>query len=530
MKRATLLLLASLTLAACQDATDPVGGAGSNHPAPLLRATSAQGGVERVMPGRVLARLQDGASVSDVAAAYGLALEGRGQRDAFVMLRGAAGSERALAARLGGDARVVWAEPDYLRQTTEIDSRLWAFYNPGGLQVYFTRGRNNGQPVSSYVSVQDADEDNIESYASGGSSVVIGSIDTGVDFGHGEFLPGQLIAGHDWYSDDSDPSDDNGHGTHTTGTMVGRTVGVAGVAGAGPNVQVYVQRVCGPLGCPTSAIVSAIYAAADYPGMVAMNLSLGGGSESQAEKDAIAYAVNTKGVLVIASAGNDGTSTVSCPACDPLAISVAASDWLDEHAYYTNWGNGLDIIAPGGELYSNTTEEAGIYSAYVGGGYAYLQGTSMAAPQVTGTAAIVASKAGLTGSALRSRIESSADDLGPSGYDTSFGHGRLNSYRAVTNTTLNEGGPPGGGPLTASFSYSCGGISTCDFDGSGSTGATSWNWTFGDGASASGQTVTHTYELGGSYIVTLTVGDGTTTDETNQTVSCTVKGKRLRCS
>ncbi|NIS65930.1 MAG: PKD domain-containing protein [Gemmatimonadales bacterium] len=83
---------------------------------------------------------------------------------------------------------------------------------------------------------------------------------------------------------------------------------------------------------------------------------------------------------------------------------------------------------------------------------------------------------------------------------------------------------------TASFTYSCGGNSTCNFDASGSTGATSWNWTFGDGVAGSGMTVTHTYQNAGSYTVTLTVGDGTATDATSQTLSCSVKGKKLRCS
>jgi subtilisin family serine protease len=257
-----------------------------------------------------------------------------------------------------------------------------------------------------------------------------------VDINHSEFS-GRLIAGKDWYSNDNDPSDEDGHGTHTTGTMAGTTVGVAGVSGASAHVRVYVQRVCGRRGCPTSAIVSAIRAAADY-GVVAMNLSLGGSSESQAEKDAIAYAAS-KNALVIASAGNSGTGTVECPACDPNAISVAATDWADKLAPYSNYGPGLDIAAPGGSCYSNTTPEGCIYSAYLGGGYAWLQGTSMAAPQVTGTAAIVASVTGLRGSALRSRILSNADDLGPSGTDTQFGAGRLNSYRAVTNGSLGGG-------------------------------------------------------------------------------------------
>ena len=124
----------------------------------------------------------------------------------------------------------------------------------------------------------------------------------------------------------------------------------------------------------------------------------------------------------------------------PLAISVAASNWQDELSYYSNWGPGLDLTAAGGEMYSNTTQEAGIFSSIRGGAYAYFQGTSMAAPQVTGTAGVVASTTGLTGAALRTRLLSSADDLGAPGYDQTFGNGRLNSYRAVTSSTL-----PGGG-------------------------------------------------------------------------------------
>jgi len=527
MRRLTPLLALALLIAACQEAAGPT----DSTAAPPSLAVQGQGqNLDRVVPGRILVELREGAALSEVASTHGLSVERTLARGPS-QLRGAAGNERALAARLRGDARVEYAEPDYLRDPTAIDPRLWAFYNPGGLKIFYTRGRNSGKPVTSLLSVNDADEDNVEGYAAGGAVVVVGSIDTGVDFGHLEWLTGQLIAGLDHYDGDADPTDGDGHGTHTTGTMVGQTVGVAGVSGAGPHVKVLVQRVCGPLGCPTSAIVSAIYEAADHAGMVAMNLSLGGGSLSQSEAQAINYAVNTKGVLVIASAGNGGTGTVSCPACDPNAISVGATDWLDQQAYYTNWGSGLDIVAPGGEMYSNTTEEAGIYSAYRGGGYAYLQGTSMAAPQVTGTAGIVASKMGLTGSTLRARLEGTTDDLGDSGYDSRFGNGRLNSYRAVTNTTLNEGGPPPPPPgLAASFTFSCGGNTTCNFDGTGSTGATSYDWTFGDGGTATGATATHSYPpVNANYAVMLTVGDGTSTVFTSQTVSCSTKGKKVMC-
>jgi serine protease len=226
-------------------------------------------------------------------------------------------------------------------------------------------------------------------------------------------------------------------------------VGVAGITGAAPHVKVYVQRVCGAAGCYSSSIINAIRAAADYPGMVAMNLSLGGTTESSGEKSAIQYATS-KNVLVIAAAGNSGTSKVGCPACDANAISVAATDWQDKLAAYSQYGSGLDISAPGGYCYSNTTEEGCIFSSIVsgytggrtytgplaGGTYAYMMGTSMATPQVTGAAAAVASKTGLRGSALRTRLLGTADDLGAAGVDTKFGNGRLNVYRALTQTTL----------------------------------------------------------------------------------------------
>jgi serine protease len=462
MKKLSRTALASLAVvAACSDApvqptADAVYGPSS------LASVASQ--ADEVAPGEVIVSFKEGADEVGVGRAYGLSLAARGYKNSFVIMKGAAGQERALAAKLAADPAVEYAEPNYIRKVDAIDSRLWAFYNPGGLNMKFNEPgatRDGTFIPSSYASTTDADEDAIEGIGAGGGSVVIGSIDTGVDYAHPEFS-GRLLRGCDWYDQaaagngsgtcsntSSDDTPDEGHGTHTTGTMAGNTVGVAGVTGAAANVKVYVQRVCGPVGCYTSSIVNAIRAAADYPGMVAMNLSLGGNSESTAEKNAIQYATN-KGVLVIAAAGNSGSGKVGCPACDPNAISVSATNWQDALAGYSQSGSGLDISAPGGYCYSNTTEEGCIFSAIVsgytggktysgplaGGSYAYMQGTSMATPQVTGAAGVVASKTGLRGSALRSRLLSTADDLGTAGYDTKFGNGRLNVYRAVTGTTL----------------------------------------------------------------------------------------------
>ncbi|HEX6912751.1 MAG TPA: S8 family serine peptidase [Longimicrobium sp.] len=431
--RMSAAAMMALAAAACSDA--PSAPEAAPTPQALAQVQDA------VVPGEIIVKMKPGIDMAVLTGGRsGVSFSRVGYGDAFGVLNVARGSEIAEAARIAADPRVEWAEPNYIRQPTAIDPKLWAFFNPGGLTAYFSDPADSryGQPLpSTYASLLDADEDAIEGIATGGGQVVISSIDTGVDMDHPEFT-GRLIAGRDWFNNDANPEDDDGHGTHTSGTMAGSTVGVAGVTGAAPNVRILVQKVCGPPGCYTSAIVNAIRAAADYPGMVAMNLSLGGTRISRAEKDAIAYATG-KGVLVIAAAGNSGTNKVGCPACDANAISVAATSWRDALAYYSQYGSGLDISAPGGELYSNTTDEMGIWSSYLNGGYAMLQGTSMATPQVTGAAAVVASKTGLRGAALRSRLESTTDDIGASGYDTTFGNGRLNVYRAVTGTSLGAG-------------------------------------------------------------------------------------------
>jgi subtilisin family serine protease len=428
--RVSAAALLALTAAACSDAPS------SPEATPTPREIS-QNVQDEVVPGEILVQMKDGIDMAVLTPSNGGVRFNRTLAGGRLgVLSVARGSERAEAARIAADPRVEWAEPNYIRQLQAIDPRVWALYNPGGLRASFNDG--TGFLPTTYSSISDADVDGIEGIGAGGAPVVIGSLDSGVDSDHPEYA-GRIILGKDWVNNDNNPEDDNGHGTHTIGTMIGSTVGVAGVTGAGSNVRVHVQKVCNSTGgCYTSAIVNAIYAAADYPGMVAMNLSLGGTTISRAEKQALAYAAS-KNVLVIAAAGNSGASKVGCPACDPNAISVAATSWRDALAYYSQYGSGLDISAPGGELYSNTTEEMGIYSSYLNGGYAFLQGTSMATPQVTGAAGVVASKTGLRGTALRARLESTTDDIGTAGYDTRFGNGRLNVYRAITGTSLGAG-------------------------------------------------------------------------------------------
>jgi hypothetical protein len=467
-------VLSLAALAACSDA--PTNAAAPTAPNAVRLAVASS--EDPIVAGDVLVKVKDGASLDAVVSEHGLGKGAHGFAGKFDVLRTTQGSERAMAARLAADPRVEWAEPNYLRLPLALSPRLWALSNPGGLNMKFnekdTSGRLGQTLPSTYASLADADIDasfTATCQVASCPDIVIGNIDTGVDYNNPE-LSGRVILGKDWVSNDNDPMDtsDEGHGTHTAGTSAGANISAVGATGIASHVKFYAQRVCGPAGCPTSAIINALNAAASYRDangqpMVAVNVSLGGGTESTGEKSAI-LALTNNGTLVIASAGNDGRSTVSAPASDVNAISVAATDWRDALASYTNYGKGLDMSAPGGNCYSNTTEEGCIFSSIVAGYtattgyltysatatanpvyningdlplangyYAYMQGTSMAAPNMTSSAAVVAWATGLRGSALRTRLQSTADDKGTAGYDTKFGNGRVNVYRAVFNVT-----------------------------------------------------------------------------------------------
>jgi serine protease len=185
-KHRLALLIAPALLVACQEA--PTTPTAMRDGPDSLAAFSKRAGPEQVMEGEVIVKVRNGAKVDAVARDHGYARGVAGRGDAFYIMRGQAGNEHAMTAELQKDARVVYAEPNYLRQPTAIDPRLWAFFNPGGLNMFFTKGRSKGLPIpSANASVLDADEDNIEGFAVGGADVVVGSIDTGVDFTHPEF-------------------------------------------------------------------------------------------------------------------------------------------------------------------------------------------------------------------------------------------------------------------------------------------------------------------------------------------------------
>jgi thermitase len=347
---------------------------------------------------------------------------------------------------------VAFAEPNWLRQLHQgpNDDGYW-------LKWDLDNTGDTGLCDGSDCPTVDADMDWQEAYdllgAGFAGPATVAVIDTGIDAGHPD-LNDKIVSGYDYLDGDTDPADSYGHGTHVAGIALAETnngaassdTDTAGVSYS-PNIRVMPLRVCDANGCPTSAIVDAIYHAADN-GANVINLSLGGRFGSAAEEQAINYAWS-KGLIIAASSGNDGAGRVSYPAAFVNAIAVGSTNWHDQVAGYSNKGGDLDVVAPGGEM-SSYHDPGGIYSTmptydvYLTTSYGYatdydqLQGTSMAAPQVSGLAGLLfavgvadANGNGRTNDEIRAIIENTADDLGRSGWDRDYGWGRINVYRAV---------------------------------------------------------------------------------------------------
>jgi len=264
------------------------------------------------------------------------------------------------------------------------------------------------------------------------STVVVAVVDTGVEYTHPDLAAHYMAGGYDWVNTDKDPLDDNGHGTHCAGVaaaVMDNGIGVVGVA----QVSVMAEKVLDSTGSGTMAdVANGITHAADN-GAKVISLSLGAYFPSITLQNACQYAWN-RGCILVAAAGNDFTYMPFYPAAYDTVIAVAATNIRDSSASYSNFGDWIELSAPGGDgSYTNEW----ILSTYKGGGYAWGKGTSMAAPHVSGLAALVWSyKPSLINQELRTHLYNTADDLGYAGKDIYFGYGRINAYRA-----LNELGP-----------------------------------------------------------------------------------------
>jgi serine protease len=298
----------------------------------------------------------------------------------------------------------------------------------------------------------------------GGRGVTVAVVDTGVAYSnHGRFVAspdfpkGRFVKGWDFVDDDAFPNDENGHGTHVAGTIAEGTNNAVGVTGLAYGVKLMPVRVLDSDGEGDSlAIARGIRYAADH-GAKVINLSFEfdkGVTESQIPDilSAIRHA-EIKGSLVVGAAGNEAVHPVAYPARAAQVLSVGATTSHGCQASYSDTGQDLDVVAPGGgpdarlpgdphcnpdgksgrDIYQETfTHENGVTRFGLTPGYI---GTSMAAPHASATAALVIASGILgpnpTPEAVAHRLEQTAQDFGAPGWDDNYGYGLINAAAAT---------------------------------------------------------------------------------------------------
>jgi serine protease len=312
--------------------------------------------------------------------------------------------------------------------------------------------------------------------------VVVAVIDTGVVPGHPD-LQGQLVSGYDFVSSplasldgdgcDADPSDpgDGGpgasswHGTHVTGTLAARAslapgAGTGGVAGVAWNARVMPLRALGFGGGSDFDLIQALRYAAGLPNACnalpaqpadVVNLSLGSPAPSGALEAALAE-VRAAGLVLVAAAGNSATSAPFYPAAYPSVLSVAAVDATRRLAPYSNFGDTIDLAAPGGDFSADLGGDGfgdGVLSTWFDPlspgdpfGYAFSEGTSMAAPHVAGVVALMLGVNPALGPPDVEALLAQGRLTEPIGSSFLFGQGLVDAAAAVRAAYEVAGGAP----------------------------------------------------------------------------------------
>jgi thermitase len=373
---------------------------------------SSDAGLAEHAPGQIVVGLLSNADVQRVGAAInGTVLKEIKQLSSVTFSLPPAISIVETIRKLQGVAGVKYAEPNYVYHP---------FLTPN--DTFFSSKQWGPQKINAPAAWD---------ITTGNPSSVVAVVDTGVDGTHPEFS-GKISTGTNCTTELGITV---GHGTHVAGiaAAIGNNgIGIAGIAwGAG----ILPIKVCTVSGCAISDIACGVVFGANFaisnPTIrVVENLSLGGPGYSQQLKDAVDYAYQNN-VLVIASAGNDGKATVLYPAGYSAVMAVGATTPTNDRATFSTYGSQLSVVAPGVD----------IYSTLPGSSYGFLSGTSMAAPHISGVAALIRTlNPGFTPSQVRSQIEQTATRLGGSGFNPQFGWGLVNAAGAVGTPVANNYG------------------------------------------------------------------------------------------
>jgi len=249
-----------------------------------------------------------------------------------------------------------------------------------------------------------------------GEGVKVAIIDTGMDYTHPD-LAANYKGGYNAIVSTMSPMDDQGHGTHVSGT-IGAVRDLKGVVGVAPKASLYAVKVLDKNGSGQYSWIVAGIEWAIQNKMQVINMSLGGGSGTEALKQVMIKA-KAAGIAVICAAGND-SGPVNFPAKYPEAIAVSASDSADKIASFSSRGPEIVVIAPG----------VNVYSTRKGGGYTTMSGTSMACPHTAGLAALAVGAGAKGSDAVRAALKAAATPL-PGLTPVQQGAGLVDSFKLV---------------------------------------------------------------------------------------------------
>jgi serine protease len=378
-------------------------------------------------------------------AAYDGKITGRCERSEVQRVQIASSQNPSvILVSLANDSRIAYAEQNYV---------VWANFVPNDPQYAFQW--NLQATAKGGINVEPAWD-----IHTGDPNVIVAVLDTGIayedfeGFRQAPDLAGtRFVPGYDFIEDDAHPNDDHGHGTHVAGTIAQSTHNDLGVAGIAFGCSLMPVKVLDANGLGDHfTIARGIYYAVDHGARV-INLSLGAPGDSRTLREAMAYAYE-RDVTVVCSAGNEfllGNPIIYPAAYNDFCLAVGASTLRRTRAVYSGTGTFVDLVAPGGDMFSDDNGDSygdGIlqqtfqldprdFSLW------FFQGTSMAAPHVSGAAALLLSKGLRTPDAIRSALEQSAVDLGPEGVDDDFGWGLLDLGTAMAQSSISVQPEPG---------------------------------------------------------------------------------------
>lgn len=339
---------------------------------------------------------------------------------------------------------------DSLEEALDIPKELVEYIEPNYLVELFDENEAGDEPADGVSLSDDSDVPNDPYYAEyqwnlqtinayeayrqnlTGSGVKVGFVDSGINIEH-EDVNAKHISGANFNQDGLAYDEDTyGHGTFAAGIVAAQTNNKLGIAGIAPDVELHAYRIFSAKTTTTDAVVAAIEQAVQ-DGCQVINLSLGTPNSSTALRDAVEKAVDS-GAVVVAAVGNDGTAVTQYPAGYPGVIGVGSVDKNLEVSSFSQRNTSVDFTAPGGGVASLSNTGKSGYKLDITA--SSNQGTSFAAPVITGMAALALGyDKDIKADGIFALLQASAVDKGAEGYDTSYGYGVVDVAMFVEELT-----------------------------------------------------------------------------------------------